>query len=46
MKDLRVQALFKRFRLSNISIFQISRDFYVLREKTVRANVNIYHKFN
>ena len=45
MNDPRVQAKFKRSRLSNLSIFIISQDYYQLPKKTIRANGNIYHLF-
>ena len=45
MDDPRVQAMFKRSRHSNLSIFIISQDYYELPKRTIRANVNIYHIF-
>ena len=45
MNDPRVQALFKRSRHSNLSIFIISQGYYELPEKTIRANGTIYHIF-
>ena len=45
MKDPRVQAVFKRFRLNNLSIFLINQDYYELPKRTIRANGNIYHIF-
>ena len=45
MKDNRVQALFKRSRHNNISIFIISQDYYDLPKRTIRANSNIFHIF-
>ena len=45
MNDPRVQAMFKRSRHNNLSIFIISQDFYELPKKTIRANGNIYHIF-
>ena len=41
----RVQAMFKRSRHNNLSIFIISQDYYELLKKTIRANGNIYHIF-
>ena len=41
----RVQAMFKRSRHNNLSIFIISQDFYELPKRTIRANGNIYHIF-
>ena len=41
----RVQAMFKRTRHNNISIFIISKDYHELPKKTIRTNGNIYHKF-
>ena len=37
--------MFKRSKQSNLSIFIISRDYYELPKKTVRAYGNIYHLF-
>ena len=45
MIDPRVQAMFKRSRHKNLSIFVISQDYYELPKKTIRANRNIYHIF-
>ena len=45
MNDPRVQAMFKRSRLNNLSIFIISQDYYELPKKTNRANGKIYHIF-
>ena len=45
MDDPRVQAMFKRSRHNNLSIFIISQDYYELSKKTIRCNGNIYHKF-
>ena len=45
MDDPRVQAMFKRSRLKNLSIFIISQDYYELRKKTIRCNGNIFHIF-
>ena len=45
MNDPRVQAMFERSRHNNLSIFIISRDYYELPKKTIRANGNIYHIF-
>ena len=45
MIDLRVQAMFKRSRHNNLSIFFISQEYYELPKKTIRANGNIYHIF-
>ena len=41
----RVQAMFKRSRHNNLSIFIISQDYYELSKKTIRCNGNIYHIF-
>ena len=46
MKDPRVQAMFKRSRHNNLSIFIISQDYYELPERTIRANGSISHIFN
>ena len=45
MDDPRVQAMFKRYRHNNLSIFIISQDYYELSKKTIRCNGNIYHIF-
>ena len=41
----RIQAMFKRGRHNNLSIFIISQDYYELPKKTIRANGNIFHIF-
>ena len=45
MDDPRVQAMFKRPRPNNLSIFIISQDYYELSKKTIRCNGNIFHIF-
>ena len=45
MKDNRVQALLKRSRNNNISVFIISQDYYELPKITIRANSDIFHLF-
>ena len=45
MDDPRVQAMFKRSRHNNLSIFIRSQDFYELSKKTIRCNGNIFHIF-
>ena len=45
MNDPRVQAMFKRSRHNNLSIFIISQDHCELPKKTIRANGNICHIF-
>ena len=45
MNDPRVQAMFKRSRHNNLSIFIISQDYYELPKRTIRANGNVYHIF-
>ena len=45
MDDPRVQAMFKRSRHNNLSIFIISQDYYELSKRTIRCNGNIYHIF-
>ena len=45
MDDPRVQAMFKRSRHNNLSIFIISQDYYELSKKTIRCNGNIYNLF-
>ena len=44
MDDPRVQAMFKRSRHNNLSIFIISQDYYEL-SKTIRCKRKIYHIF-
>ena len=46
MGDPRVQAMFKRSRHNNLSIFIIGQDYYELSKKTIRCNGNIFHIFN
>ena len=41
----KTQAMFKRGRHNNLSIFIISQDYYELPKRTTRANGNIYHIF-
>ena len=41
--DPGVQAMFKRSRHNNVSIFIISQDYYELPKRTIRAGGNIYH---
>ena len=45
MDDRRVQAIFKRSRHNNLSIFIMSQDYYELSKKTIRCNGNIFHIF-
>ena len=45
MEDPRVQAMFKRSRHNNLSIFIISQDYFELPKRTIRTNGNIYHIF-
>ena len=45
MNDPRVQAMFRRSRHNNLSIFKISQDFYEVPKKTIKANRKIYHIF-
>ena len=45
MDDSRVQAMFKRSRHNNFSIFIISQDYYELSKKTIRCNGNIFRIF-
>ena len=45
MDDPRVQAMFKRSRHNNLSIFIKSQDYSELSKKTIRCNGNIYHIF-
>ena len=41
----RIQAMFKRGRHNNLSLFLISQDYYELPKRTIRANGNIFHIF-
>ena len=41
----KIQAMFKRGRHNNLSIFIISQEYYELPKRTIRANGNIYHIF-
>ena len=43
--DPRVQAMFKRPRHNNLSIFLKGQDYYELSKKTIRCNGNIFHIF-
>ena len=43
MNDPRVEAMFKRSRHNNLSIFIISQDYCELPKRTIRAIGNIYH---
>ena len=45
MNDPRVQAMFKRSRHNNLSIFIISQDYFELPKRTIRADENFYHIF-
>ena len=45
MDDPRVQAMFKRSRHNNSSVFIIGQDYYELIKKTIRCNGNIFHIF-
>ena len=45
MDDPRVEAMFKRSKQNNLSLFIISQDYYGLSKKTTRLNGNIYHIF-
>ena len=45
MDNPRVQAMFKRSKHNNLSIFLISHDYYELSKKTIRCNGNIHHIF-
>ena len=41
----KIQAMFKRGRHNNLSIFIISQDYYELPKRTIRANGNIFQIF-
>ena len=43
--DARVQAMFKRSRRNNLSMFINSQGYYELPKRTIRASGNIYHIF-
>ena len=45
MNGPRVQAMFKRSRHNNLSIFITSQEYYELSKKTIRANGKIHHLF-
>ena len=45
LNDRRVQAMFKRSRHNNLSIFIISQDYYELPKITIRTNGNFYDIF-
>ena len=45
MEDPRVQAMFKRSRHNNLSIFIISQDYFEFPKRTIRTNGNVYHIF-
>ena len=45
MNGRRAQAMFKRSRHINLSIFINSQDYYELPKRTIRANGNTYHIF-
>ena len=45
INEPRVQAMFKRSRHNNISIFIFSQDYYEVPKRTIGANGNIYHIF-
>ena len=40
-----IQAMFKRGRHNNLSIFIISQDYYELPKTTIRCNGNVFHLF-
>ena len=46
MNEPRVQAMFKRSRHNNLSVFIVSQDNYELPKRTIRATGIIYHIFN
>ena len=41
----KIQAMFKRGRHINLSIFIISQDYYELPKRTIRCNGNVFHLF-
>ena len=41
----KIQAMFKRGRHNNLSIFMITQDYYEMPKRTIRANGNIFHLF-
>ena len=45
MNEPRVQAMFKKSRLYNLSVLIISQNYYELPKRTNPADGNIYHIF-
>ena len=43
MEHPRVQAMLKRSRHNNLSIFIISQDYYEILKTTIRLGGNVYH---
>ena len=41
----KIQAMFKRGRHNNLSIFIINQDYYELPKRTLRCNGNVFHLF-
>ena len=41
----KIEAMFKRSRHNNLSIFIVSQDYYELPKKTIRANGSFFHLF-
>ena len=41
----KIQAMFKRGRHNNLSIFIISQDYHELPKRTIRCNGNVFHLF-
>ena len=41
----KIQAMFKKGRHNNLSIFIISQDYYELPKRTIRCNGNVFHLF-
>ena len=41
----KIQAMFKRGRHNNLSLFIIRQDYYELPKRTIRCNGNIFHLF-
>ena len=41
----KIQAMFKRGRHNNLSVFIISQDYYELPKRTIRCNGNVFHLF-
>ena len=45
MDDPRLQAMFKRSRHNNLSIYILCQDYYELPKRTIGANANLFNIF-